>query len=39
VTWEGLNQRHEKALENFYQAFPQANDAVIITSENADEYI
>jgi predicted AAA+ superfamily ATPase len=39
VTWEGLDQRHEKALTNFYQAFPQANDAVIITNENIINYI
>ena len=39
VTWEGLSQRHEKALANFYQAFPQANDAIIITNVNARDYI
>ncbi|HEX4045263.1 MAG TPA: ATP-binding protein [Gammaproteobacteria bacterium] len=39
VTWEGLQPRHEKALQYFYQHFPQANEAVFITHDNADEFL
>jgi predicted AAA+ superfamily ATPase len=38
VTWNEKQPRHEKALEAFYEAFPYANEAVIITRENAQEY-
>lgn len=39
VTWNGAEQRHEKALENFYAAFPQASEAVLITRENAEAFL
>jgi hypothetical protein len=38
VTWEGPQPRHEKALQYFYENFPQANEAVMITRENADSF-
>lgn len=39
VTWENSQPRHEKALQHFYEAFPQAEEAVFITRENAAEYL
>jgi uncharacterized protein len=39
VTWERPNPRHEKALKHFYAAFPQANEAVFITRDNAADYL
>jgi len=39
VTWENPQHRHEKALKHFYELFPQANEAIYITQENAAEYL
>jgi predicted AAA+ superfamily ATPase len=38
VTWEGAQPRHEKALQYFYEHFPQANEAVFITCDNAGAF-
>ena len=35
VTWDGIKDRHEKALSNFYEQFPQASEPVFITQESA----
>jgi predicted AAA+ superfamily ATPase len=34
VSLEGIEHRHEAALEDFYSYFPQANDPVYITSSD-----
>ena len=39
VTWNAPMPRHEKALDSFYAKYPNANDPVYITQENAEEYI
>jgi len=39
VTWEGIEPRHEKALEHFYKAYPQANEVVLITHETAEDFL
>lgn len=39
VSLDGPELRHEKALDNFYTAFPQAQEAIFITRENATEYL
>ncbi len=39
ITWDTPKPRHEKALKHFYEAFPQAGEAVFITQENAAEYL
>ena len=39
VTWEEPEQRHEKALQHFYENFPQANETIFITRHNAHEYL
>lgn len=39
VTWNHPESRHEIALENFYQHFPQANEAVFISQANAHEFL
>lgn len=39
ITWDAPKARHEKALQHFYEAFPQANEAIFITKNNADEYL
>ncbi len=35
VTWDDPTPRHEKALEFFYEQFPNANEAIFITYKNA----
>lgn len=39
ITWQDPISRHEKALQFFYEAYPNANEAVFITRENAGEYL
>lgn len=39
VTWQGPESRHEKALINFYVAFPQAAEAVFITRDNIEDFL
>jgi uncharacterized protein len=39
VSWEGIQPRHEKALERFYARFPQANDPEYITQENSEFFL
>ena len=34
VTTEGATERHLRALDDFYEAFPHANEAVTVTLEN-----
>lgn len=38
VTWQGPEPRHEKALEHFYEQFPQASEAIFVTKENAQSF-
>lgn len=38
VTWKGPEPRHEKALENFYETFPDAEEAVFITEKSAESF-
>lgn len=38
VSWDGPKPRHEKALEEFYEQFPQADKPVFITAQNAAEF-
>lgn len=37
VTWEEPNERHHQALTDFYEAFPQADEAVFVTAETFDQ--
>jgi predicted AAA+ superfamily ATPase len=39
VTWKGIESRHEEALKHFYQAFPNSNEVVFITEENAEIFL
>lgn len=39
VTWNGPEPRHEKALQHFYEHFPQAEEVVFITRENAEDFL
>lgn len=39
VTWSGPEPRHQKALDHFYAAFPQAEEAIYITAENAEAFL
>lgn len=39
VTWNGPEPRHEKALQYFYEHFPQADEAVFITRDNAAAFL
>ena len=33
VTLDGLQPRHERALSSFYESFPQADEALVVTAE------
>lgn len=39
ITWEGPEPRHEKALQYFYENFPQADEAIFITRHNASDFL
>ncbi|MBW2529450.1 MAG: ATP-binding protein [Deltaproteobacteria bacterium] len=39
VTWSSLEPRHHAALEEFYERFPQADEAVVVTAESFDEML
>src|SRR3990167_9191667 len=39
VTWKNPEARHEKALQHFYEHFPEANEAVLINRDNAHEFL
>lgn len=39
ITFGDRKTRHEKALQHFYEIFPNANEAVFITLENAEAYL
>jgi uncharacterized protein len=39
VSIEEPQQRHEDALEEFYQSFPHANEAIYVTPETLDELV
>lgn len=39
VTWQEPEPHHHKALDNFYATFPQANEAIFITKENAKDFL
>ena len=39
ITWEGMASRHEKALDSFYEAFPQANEVIFVTKDNAGAFL
>jgi len=34
VTWDGPTERHQKALDAFYEAHPRAGEAVFVTAES-----
>lgn len=37
VSWDGIKERHEEALEEFYRAFPHAREPVYVTKETYGE--
>jgi len=39
VTWQNSQPRHEKALVHFYEMYPEAEEAVFITCENAEQFV
>jgi len=39
VTWDAPEPRHEAALEEFYERFPQAEEAVFVTADNFEETV
>jgi len=39
ISLEDRQATHDKALANFYIAFPHAKEAIFITRENAKEYL
>ncbi len=39
VSWTGPAARHERALENFYKAYPQASEAVFIARDNIELFL
>ncbi len=38
ITWHEKKPRHEKAIDAFYEAFPQADEVVYVTQDNAADY-
>lgn len=38
VTWDGPHERHHRALDAFYEAFPRANEALIVTAETFPDF-
>lgn len=39
VSWSGTLERHERALEDFYETFPQAEEAIFVTAESFEELV
>ncbi len=39
VTWEQPAAQHERALENFYEAFPQAGECVYVTCDEFESFV
>lgn len=39
VSWNKIEPRHQKVLEHFYEEFPQAEEALFITRDNAAEFL
>lgn len=39
VSWEGVKERHEKALDEFYIQYPQARPAQLITRQNVGQFM
>lgn len=39
VSWDDKKDRHKKALDDFYIAFPQAKEAISINRDNVEELI
>lgn len=37
VSWESVEPRHQKALNHFYEHFPNADEAVFVTYETANQ--
>jgi hypothetical protein len=34
VTWDGIEERHQRALDEFYEAHPRAHEAVVVTADS-----
>ncbi len=39
ITWDGVQERHQKALDEFYSEFKSAAPAVVITRANVEEFL
>lgn len=39
VSYHGMENRHEKALDYFYEQYPNAAEAIMITKDNAKDYL
>ncbi len=39
VTWGEMQERHQVALDDFYNAYPQAAECILINQENATQFI
>lgn len=39
VTWEGLTERHERALEEFYGEFPDAAQPLVVTADSLEDML
>lgn len=37
VSWEGAQERHHRALDEFYETFPRAREAVFVTASTFEE--
>jgi uncharacterized protein len=39
VSWEGATQRHDRAAEEFYERFPQAEEVLLVTASNFETFL
>ena len=39
VSWDGMKERHEKALKEFYEVYPKANPAIQIMQSNVVDFL
>lgn len=34
VSWEGIEERHQRALDAFYEEYPRAHEAILVTADS-----
>lgn len=39
VSWDGIKDRHKKAIDEFKKAYPKAEDPVFLIQENIESFL